>query len=791
MNATLASSCTNRQHAWIWSFLRQCAFVGCILSPSPHLFGDQVELTDGRVLEGRFVLLPGVSVDPKAAPPESSATSILVCDDDLTRTMVSKRRVRKTEPGQTGPVIEQLSVPQRVARDGRRVAGVGGILQTTPFDEYGRRILSLMTASGRIDIVQGITTITPHWTRLETVAMERPYLLDMRIATSSIPRTTLTTIIEHAIDVDDVDERLQVVRLYLQSERFDDARRELDRILIDFPNLNDLSRERDGLANLMSARFLDEIRLRSRSGQDRLAMELLETFPADLASGETLEAIREERKSYEQSQFQAQKLVDALDSRAGKLEDAKDRQEAENVIAEIRQQLTFNTLERLATFERVGLDASTPIDRSLAIGISGWIRGAATATDNLKLALSTVNVRNLLQSYLCSENLEQRKELRRLLAEEEAFDASTLAAVARLMRPPLDIPAEQSPGLYTIDVPYFDGQETTPCLVQLPREYDPLRRYPAVISLHSEWSTPLNQIEWWAGMPGQNGERLGHADRHGTIIIAPKWSRDSQAAYEYSAREHARVLNALRMATKYFSVDTDRVFISGHSVGGDAAWDIAFSHPDLWAGLIAIAPSSGKYIPLYWKNAVNLPLYFVGGELDAGTFQNNVADLDRYFSKGFDSTYVEYRGRGHEHFSDEILRIFDWMILKKRMFFPSDIEVVSMRPWDNFFWWLEMNGLPPKTLLLPDDWPKPRTKMPFTITAKRTSGNSISVRCGARDVTVWVSPEMIDFRQPVTITLNGRRLFKGEVTADLDVMLEDLRLRGDRLHPFWAKFQSE
>ena len=767
------------------------AFLGCVLSPSSHLFGDQVELTDGRVLEGRFVLLPGVSVDPKAAPSDSVATSILVCDDELTRTMVSKRRVRRTEPGQTGPMIEQIVVPQRVARDGRRVAGVGGILETTSFDEYGRRILSLMTASGRIDIVQGITTITPRWTRLETIAMEHPYLLDMRIATSSVPRTTLTEIIEHSIDPNDVDERLQVVRLYLQAERFDDARRELDRILVDFPDLNDLTAERDGLANLMSAHFLDEIQLRSRSGQDRLAMHLLETFPADLATGVTLEAIREERNRYDRSQSQAQKLVDAFESRAAKLEDENDRQETEKLVAEIRQQLTFNTLERLATFERVGLDPSTPVDRSLAIGISGWVQGAANATDNLKLALSTVNVRNILQSYLCSEDIEKRKELRRLLAEEEAFDASTLASVARLMRPPFKLPAEQSPGLYKLDVPYFDGKESTPCLVQLPREYDPLRRYPVVVSLHSRWSTPLNQIEWWAGMPGQTGERMGHADRHGTIIIAPQWSRDGQAAYEYSAREHARVLDALRMATKHFSLDTDRIFISGHSVGGDAAWDIAFSHPDLWAGLIAIAPSSAKYIPLYWKNAVNLPLYFVGGELDAGTFQKNIADLDRYFSKGFDSTYVEYRGRGHEHFSDEILRIFEWMILKKRTFFPSEIEVTSMRPWDNFFWWLEMDGLPEKTLVLPDDWPKPRTKMPFTITAKRTTGNAITVRCGARHVTIWVSPEMVEFGQPVTITLNGQRLFKGEVTPDLDVMLEDLRLRGDRLHPFWTKFHSE
>ena len=757
----------------------------------PPAHGDRVELADGRVLDGRFVLLPGVAVDPQAAPPETASTSILVCDDELTRTMVSKRRVVKAEPGQTGPVTERIPIPQRIAQEGRRVAGVGGILKTTPFDEYGRRILSLMTASGQLDIVQGITQITPRWTSLETVAMERPHLLDMRIATSSIPQDVLARVIEHSIDPTDADERLRVVRLCLQAERFDDARQGLDGVLRDFPDLAGLATERDGLANLMNARLLDEIRLRGRVGQDRLAMRLLENFPAEHASGEILEEIREERDRYRAAQTRAQRLVATLAERTAQLGDAGDREQAEAIVAEIRQQMTFATLERLATFERLGLDPSMPIDRAAAIGISGWVQGAATATDNLKLALSMARVRDLLADYLRAEDQARRMELRRRLGDEEAFDATTVAGIARLMRPPVAPPAEQAPGLFTLEVPGLEGQAGTTCLVQLPSEYDPLRSYPAVVSLHASWSTPLNQIEWWAGMPGPDGVRRGQADRHGTIVIAPQWTRAGQAAYEYSAREHAAVLNAVRAAVKRFAIDPDRIFLSGHSAGGDAAWDIALAHPDLWAGLVAVAPAAGKYVAHYWRNAESLPLYLVGGELDAGTFQRNVMDLDRYFAKGFDATYVEYRGRGHEHFSDEILRIFAWMAIKKRAFFPPEIEAVSLRPWDSFFWWVEMAGQPPRTIVLPDDWPPPKGAAPLAITAKTTPGNSIVVRCGAAAVTIWLSPEFIDFRQPATVTLNGRRLFRGEITADLDVMLEDLRLRGDRQHPFWAKVEAE
>jgi len=75
---------------------------------------------------------------------------------------------------------------------------------------------------------------------------------------------------------------------------------------------------------------------------------------------------------------------------------------------------------------------------------------------------------------------------------------------------------------------------------------------------------------------------------------------------------------------------------------------------------------------------------------------------------------------------------------------------------------------------------------PLTITAKKGATNSLTVRCGADRVRVWLSPELIDFTQPLTVTVDGKRIHKGPIAADERVLLEDLRLRGDRQHPFWA-----
>lgn len=760
--------------------------------PGPHVRADRVELLDGRVLEGKFVLLPGVTVDPAAeARGGGGGTTILMCDDELTRTMVAKQRVAKAEPGAGDPDTERIEIPQRVPDSGRRVAAVGSILEATPFDEFGRRILTLATAGGRLDVVQGITRIAPRWTSVEAVLTEKPLQIDMRIATSSLSRETLRRVLDRHLDRTSPDDRLRIVRLFLQGERYEDAKAELDEVLHDFPGLANLTAQRRDLATLSANRLLDEILLRSAVGQDRLAIDLLEGFPADDVGGETLEAVREARDRYRVRQETARTLLEQLRSRLSGIAEPESRAAASAVVEEIAAELSFASLERLATFERIGGEADVPAEAAVAIAVNGWLQGAAAADRNLKLALSTHRVRGLIGEYLRATAAEDRDRIHRRLEQEEAFDPTTVATVARQMKPPLEPPAESTPGLHEFDVPLFDGAEPIRCLVQVPPEYDPLRRYPAVVSLHPAWSGPAGQIEWWAGPAGPDGIRRGQAGRHGTIVVAPAWARPQQSAYEYSAREHAAVLASLREALRRFSIDTDRVSLSGHSMGGDAAWDIALAHPDLWAGLVAVCPAAAKYVNHYWHNARRLPIYLVGGELDPAGMTRIGMDLDRYFLRGFDATYVEYRGRGHEPFGEELPRIFDWMGRRRRDFFPPVIDVVTMRPWDRFFWWIEMEQAPARTVVLPADWPPPSPIRPFEIEAKTMPPgtiptNTLVARCGADRVRIWLSPELVDFTRPVTVTLDGRRLWKDEVVPDKRTLLEDLRLRADRQHPFWA-----
>jgi hypothetical protein len=179
------------------------------------------------------------------------------------------------------------------------------------------------------------------------------------------------------------------------------------------------------------------------------------------------------------------------------------------------------------------------------------------------------------------------------------------------------------------------------------------------------------------------------------------------------------------------------------------------------------------------------------GELDSDTFARNAPYLDRYFRGGFPVTVVEYRGRGHEHFSDEIQRLFDWMERYRRDFFPAEFECRTMRTWDNFFWWAELSDFPEKGVVPPHTWPPPRGTRWIEIEGKRLANNGLRVSTGAGRVMLWLTPDLIDFNERVNLIVNGVRLGTphSEIQPSLRVMLDDVRTRGDRQHPFWANVQ--
>ncbi len=113
----------------------------------------------------------------------------------------------------------------------------------------------------------------------------------------------------------------------------------------------------------------------------------------------------------------------------------------------------------------------------------------------------------------------------------------------------------------------------------------------------------------------------------------------------------------------------------------------------------------------------------------------------------------------------------------------------SLRTWDNFFWYAEFDGMLPNNILLPVEWTGDRPPRRSTVDITGgivTDSNVVRITCGATKVTVWLSPEMVDFSKKIIVNINGKPV-KGPFEPKLVDLLEDVRLRGDRQHPFWLK----
>jgi acetyl esterase/lipase len=761
---------------------------------------SRVVLKDGRVLQGKIVLLEGLAESPSNARPEGAPEprKIEMIDDGLRRTFVSLRQVQEVNEGDAGEAIESISIKgQRVARAGNRVVSLGRLSKITPFDGFGHRGLQMATAKGNAFVLQGITQVTPTFSKVEALIPGNgtPYVWEQRIATTSIPPETLDEILHKQIDPKNVEQRLMIVRLYIQMERYNEAGRELKAVIADFPEHADKFKPTNrALQQRYAQRILDEVEVLGKAGRHRLATSMLANFPTEDVAGETLQKVRELYEQYKADYETGQKLLKQLDEYIKLIQETTLRERIGTVAKEIKDELNYNTLSRMAAFRQSIEDAQMPPEEKIALAVSGWLIGDKAAVRKLPVALSLFTVRNRIDEYLTEPVKLKREQILERLRSEEGYTPEFVAKLVAHMKPPFAAPDATAglPGFYEQSLAASDGQLAITYYVQLPPEYDPHRKYPAILTLHGGGTTPQMQIDWWAGPPAKDGVRLGHATRNGYIVIAPAWGKPQQATYNFSAEEHAAVLNTLRDACRKFSIDTDRVFISGHSMGGDAAWDIGLAHPDLWAGMIPIVAVADKYITRYWEQAKYVPFYLISGELDGDKTVRNADHLNRYFNHNFDATVAEFQGRGHENFSDEIIRVFDWMGRKKRDFAMKDFVGLSMRPWDNFFWWVELSEFPRKTMVDPADWPPPSGTIPAKSKALINATNGITVSTGANRVTLWLSPELIDFKQKITFTVNrgGLRMAQPFIEPDAKIILEDVRTRGDRQHPFWAKVEA-
>jgi hypothetical protein len=82
---------------------------------------------------------------------------------------------------------------------------------------------------------------------------------------------------------------------------------------------------------------------------------------------------------------------------------------------------------------------------------------------------------------------------------------------------------------------------------------------------------------------------------------------------------------------------------------------------------------------------------------------------------------------------------------------------------------------------------------PATIEMKSSTISNL-VRLDVEGVTwldVWLSPKLIDFGRKADIRINGKAYSRqAKIKLDMEPMLEDLRVRGDRKQLYWHRIST-
>lgn len=763
---------------------------------------DIYTLKSGVTARGSAASLPSLNKNPFAAAGGGAKSHpITMISDGIRFVYMHRRGMGVAEPGLVPDLETTIKFGWRKPIGGRVIAGLGPIMQVSPFTKYGRRAVVIRGPDGKnLTILQGIAEINARYATVYALKDKPSYNWEMYVATRKLSSDTLRAIFAQriknpALTKDQVfDMRLEHVRFFIEAERFADARDELVATLKAFPNQPEMKKQLEQITEMQFSQLIKEAQMRAEIGQVETARGILGRFPLNLVGRVTRLEVRDAIAKLDKDQAAIDDVVDKLTKHVGQLK-PNEIKLVQPLLAEIKAGLSMATLPRMGDYLRLAGGDDLPLDSRVALGISGWVLGAGEGVQNLSVALSLIKVRNLVWEYLGSDDEARRQAILTELANMEGSEPDYVSRMLPMMKPPKPLPAAAEHP--TIQGMYAIAGETPGSpryIVQLPPNYDPLREYPCIVALHPPRSIPETEIDWWAGFHNpQLKARGGHATRHGYVVVSPAWTRPGQVDYEYTAAEHQRVLVAMRDAMRRVSIDSDRVFLAGHGGGGTAAWDIAVSHPDLWAGLIAISSNPGKTITHYSPNAKNVPIYVVNGQLDRVLSENTHAFssiMDKYVNVRADAMWVKYRGWGYSLFFEEIHHLFDWMNVAshRRKEIPKELNNVTMRKGDEFFWWLELDGMKKGTAIDPILWDQAERIAGKLVEANIGANNSIRIAKGPSErFTVWLRPGMgVDLNKRVTVRYGDRPKFHN-YGGEIETMLEDARQRADRKRPFWTK----
>jgi len=229
--------------------------------------------------------------------------------------------------------------------------------------------------------------------------------------------------------------------------------------------------------------------------------------------------------------------------------------------------------------------------------------------------------------------------------------------------------------------------------VFVPAQYDlsKSKKWPMIVFLHGSGEVGGDGIkQTTVGLPVYISQR---PTRFPFIVLMPQ----AQAMW-FRGQEAEAVWRMLAKTMADYRVDQDRVYITGLSMGGFGAWELAMIQPDAFA---AIVPLCGVAQKEFLSNVMNIPVWAFHGALDKNVPVSGsrmaVAELKRL--GGIPPKYTEYPDLGHECWDRAYAEsgLWRWLLAQKRTT-PRVIDY-QLPQGVAKVWWLAIKAEPNLTTL--------------------------------------------------------------------------------------------
>ncbi|MGD2134539.1 MAG: glycoside hydrolase family 3 N-terminal domain-containing protein, partial [Gemmatimonadales bacterium] len=235
----------------------------------------------------------------------------------------------------------------------------------------------------------------------------------------------------------------------------------------------------------------------------------------------------------------------------------------------------------------------------------------------------------------------------------------------------------------------------------LPPDYDASRAYPLVISLHGAGSNHRLNLRRVFGKSNAEGENDVEASRYFPewedvdYIVASPYARGTMG---YQGIAEQDVLDVLADVKRRFSIDENRVYLTGLSMGGGGTLWLGLTRPDLWAAIAPVCPAPPEGTDDFAANVLHVPVHIHQGGADPVVQPQGTRQwVERLEGLGTSVEYTEYPGVGHDSWVNAYAdgRIFDWFDRFRRNPYPDRVRFVSDRYAYDTAYWVRLDALLP------------------------------------------------------------------------------------------------